>query len=60
MSMEEASALLRETLDEDKTTDAKLTELAKSEINLEAEATEDESEEKPEKPKRRALGARHK
>ena len=57
LDMDDAAALLQETLDEEKSTDATLTELAESEINIKAEATEDESEEKP---KRRAAGARHK
>jgi ferritin-like metal-binding protein YciE len=35
---QEAAALLQETLDEEKETDAKLTELAMSEVNVEAEA----------------------
>ena len=55
--MDDAAALLQETLDEEKSTDATLTELAESEINIKAQATEDENEEKP---KRRAAGARHK
>jgi len=43
LGLDEAAALLDETLQEEKETDAKLTELAESEINVEA----DEEEAKP-------------
>jgi ferritin-like metal-binding protein YciE len=56
MQMGEAAELLQETLDEEKATDEALTELAESEINVEAEETNDEAEE--ERPKRRAGGRR--
>lgn len=36
LGMDEVSALLAETLQEEKATDAKLTELAASEINIQA------------------------
>ena len=52
MQMGDAAALLEETLDEEKATDEKLTELAESEINVAAE--EGEEDEADEKPKRRA------
>ncbi len=54
MEMSEAAELLTATLDEEKLTDEKLTELAESEINVEAEQAGDEDEE--ELPKRRAAG----
>lgn len=60
MEMDHVMKLLQETLEEEKLTDKKLTELAESEINVEAEATEDEDNEEMEKPKRRATGGRHK
>lgn len=53
MEMSDAAELLNATLEEEKATDEKLTELAESEINVEAEATDDE-----EQPKRRAAGGR--
>ena len=56
MQMSDAAALLEETLDEEKATDEKLTELAESEINVAAE--EGEEDEADEKPKRRAGGRR--
>ena len=52
MEMSDAAELLNATLDEEKATDAKLTELAESDINVEAEATDDEE------PKRRAAAGR--
>jgi ferritin-like metal-binding protein YciE len=55
MEMSEAAELLQETLDEEKATDEALTELAESEINVKAEETNDEEEERP---KRRAGGRR--
>ena len=59
MEMSDAAELLQQTLEEEKLTDQKLTELAESEINVEAEATEDEdADEEP--PKRRASGGRRK
>jgi ferritin-like metal-binding protein YciE len=57
MEMSDAARLLQATLDEEKLTDRKLTELAESEINVEAEATDDRQEEQP---SRRAAGGRHK
>ena len=53
MGMSDAAELLNATLEEEKATDEKLTELAESEINVEAEVTDDE-----EQPKRRAAGGR--
>jgi len=55
MEMSDAAELLQATLDEEKATDEALTGLAESEINVEAEET-DEGEE--ERPKRRAAGRR--
>ena len=55
MEMSDAAELLQATLDEEKATDEALTGLAESEINVEAEET-DEGEE--ERPKRRAGGRR--
>jgi ferritin-like metal-binding protein YciE len=55
MEMSDAAELLQATLDEEKATDEALTRLAESEINVEAEET-DEGEE--ERPKRRAGGRR--
>lgn len=52
LGMTEAVKLLDATLKEEKATDLKLTDLAKSEINVEAEA------EGGDKPHRRAAGAR--
>jgi ferritin-like metal-binding protein YciE len=57
LEMSDAAELLEATLDEEKLTDAKLTELAESEINVEAEATDDDEE--AERP-RRAGGGRRK
>jgi ferritin-like metal-binding protein YciE len=57
MEMSDAAEVLQATLEEEKLTDEKLTELAESEINVEAEATEDEEDEE-EQPKRRAAGRR--
>jgi ferritin-like metal-binding protein YciE len=61
MEMSDAAELLQATLDEEKQTDEALTELADSEINVEAEAGDEEKEEddESERPKRRA-GGRHK
>ena len=56
MEMSDAAELLRVTLGEEKLTDEKLTELAESEINVEAEQAGEEEEEDP--PKRRAAGGR--
>jgi ferritin-like metal-binding protein YciE len=55
MDMPDAAELLQATLDEEKLTDEKLTALAESEINVEAEAAGEEEEEAP---KRRAGGRR--
>jgi ferritin-like metal-binding protein YciE len=57
MEMSDAAELLQATLEEEKLTDEKLTQVAESEINVEAEATEDEEDEE-EQPKRRAAGRR--
>jgi ferritin-like metal-binding protein YciE len=46
MGMRDAVALLEATLEEEKATDKKLTELAESEVNVEAESTEAEDETK--------------
>jgi ferritin-like metal-binding protein YciE len=56
MDMRQAVKLLQETLEEEKATDGKLTELAESEVNVEAEATEGEAG--AEQPRRKAA-ARH-
>ena len=56
MEMSDAAELLTATLEEEKLTDQKLTELAESEINVEAEQAGEEEEE--ERPKRRAAGGR--
>ena len=56
MEMSDAAELLSVTLEEEKLTDEKLTELAESEINVEAEQAGDEEEE--DRPKRRAAGGR--
>jgi ferritin-like metal-binding protein YciE len=56
MEMSDAAELLTATLEEEKLTDEKLTELAESEINVEAEQAGDEEEE--DRPKRRAAGGR--
>jgi ferritin-like metal-binding protein YciE len=55
MEMTDAAELLEATLEEEKATDLKLTELAESEINVEAEETNEEEEEQP---RRRAGGRR--
>jgi ferritin-like metal-binding protein YciE len=57
MEMSDAAELLQATLEEEKATDETLTELAESEINVEAEQTNEEDDEEEERPKRRA-GAR--
>jgi ferritin-like metal-binding protein YciE len=56
MEMSDAAELLQATLDEEKATDEALTGLAESEINVEAEETDEEEED--ERPKRRAGGRR--
>ena len=56
LDMSDAAELLQATLEEEKLTDEKLTKLAEFEINVEAEATEDEEQEK--QPKRRTAGRR--
>ena len=56
MEMSDAAKLLQATLDEEKATDEALTGLAESEINVEAEETNEEEEE--ERPKRGAGGRR--
>ena len=48
MDMRQAAELLEATLEEERATDSKLTQLAESEINIEADETgEDEEEERP-------------
>lgn len=47
LGLDEAVELLDETLQEEKETDAKLTDLAESEINIEADEGEDEEEQRP-------------
>jgi ferritin-like metal-binding protein YciE len=56
MEMSDAAELLDATLDEEKATDEKLTELALSEINIEAEQTNESEEDDDEnkRPKRRS------
>lgn len=55
LGMDDAVQLLDETLNEEKATDVKLTDLAESEINVEAENVEDDDEdETPPAPKKRA------
>jgi ferritin-like metal-binding protein YciE len=56
MEMADAAELLSATLEEEKLTDEKLTELAESEINVEADQADDEEEE--DRRKRRAAGER--
>ena len=58
MEMSDAAELLQATLEEEKATDETLTELAESEINVEAEQTNEEDDEEEERPKRRAGGRR--
>ena len=55
MEMSDAAELLQQTLDEEKATDEALTVLAESEINVQAEQTNEEDDEQP---KRRAGGRR--
>jgi ferritin-like metal-binding protein YciE len=55
MGMTEAAGLLEATLEEEKATDEKLTELAESEINVEAAEAADEE---PDMPRHRASGRR--
>jgi len=57
LQMEDAAELLRTTLEEEKATDEKLTELAESEINVEASEEEEDGEEEMAAP-RRATGGR--
>ena len=54
MEMSDAAQLLEATLEEEKATDLKLTQLAESEINVEAEETNAEEEQ----PRRKAGGRR--
>ena len=49
LEMEDAVALLEETLDEEKAADEKLTELAESSINEDADSEEDDSEDEDDK-----------
>jgi ferritin-like metal-binding protein YciE len=55
LEMSDAADLLRQTLEEERATDDKLTDLAESEINPEAHETDEED---MEQPKRRAAGGR--
>jgi ferritin-like metal-binding protein YciE len=57
LEMEDAAELLRTTLEEEKATDEKLSELAESEINVEA-AKDEDGEEEMEAPRRAAGGRR--
>jgi len=59
MQMSDAVELLEATLEEEKATDEALTELAESEINVQAEGTTREQNQ-AEQPKRRATAGRHK
>jgi ferritin-like metal-binding protein YciE len=52
LQLEEVAELLDETLQEEKATDQKLTELAESEINIEAEKADDDDDEVEEDEKR--------
>ncbi len=56
MGMSDAAELLQATLDEEKATDEALTGLAESEINVDAQESDEEEED--ERPKRRAGGRR--
>ena len=56
LEMSDAAELLQVTLEEEKLADEKLTELAESEINVEADEAGDE--EAHDRPKRRAAGGR--
>jgi ferritin-like metal-binding protein YciE len=58
MKMSDAAELLEATLEEEKITDEKLTELAESEINVEAEQTEEGAEQEEQNGRRRAAGGR--
>lgn len=57
LGYEDAATLLQETLDEEGDADKKLTELAETVINVEAEDADDE-EEAPAPPKRKAVARR--
>lgn len=57
MDMREAAKLLEETLKEEKATDGKLTELAESEVNVEADAT-GESAAAEQRPRRKVASRR--
>ena len=52
LGMDEAAELLDETLQEEKETDSKLTDLAESEINVEADEEEDQDEAPAKKQKK--------
>jgi ferritin-like metal-binding protein YciE len=54
LQLEDAVELLDETLQEEKATDQKLSELAESEINVEAEEADEDAEEEKERPKAKA------
>lgn len=56
MDMRQAAKLLEETLEEEKATDGKLTELAESEVNVEAGATGEQGAEG--QPRRKTAGRR--
>ena len=61
MDMNDAAELLEATLEEEKATDEKLTELAQSEINVQAQAAEREGgdeEEEEQRPKRKSARGR--
>lgn len=58
LEMDDAAELLRTTLEEERATDEKLSELAESEINVEAGEKEDVEDEEMEAPRRAAGGRR--
>ncbi len=58
LEMEDAAELLRTTLEEEKATDEKLTDLAESEINVKAAEDEEGEGEEMEAPRRAAGGRR--
>jgi ferritin-like metal-binding protein YciE len=54
LQLEDAVELLDETLQEEKASDQKLSELAESEINVEAEEADEDAEDEKERPKAKA------
>jgi ferritin-like metal-binding protein YciE len=59
MDMPLAVKLLEETLEEEKATDRKLTELAESEVNIEAQETEEDNGEEEQRARKAASRRRH-